>query len=152
MSVMRHLNGVLADDPNITSQNQLMFWSVFTLAFFAFLRSNKFTSPFSIYSNPMVHLSHSDISFTSKESLSLQLTSSKTDYLQIGCSIMFVCSMAMHHYLAHRPPCNSNPLILSQQGNFLNFVPPSPGLGFHHRVLYAPHSFHIVGSNYCHRG
>ena len=40
----------------------------------------------------------------------------------------------------------------SHQGQSnLNFAPPAPMLGFHHRVLCASHSFHIVGSSYCRR-
>ena len=125
MSVMRQLKGALADDPQIASQDKLMLWSAFTLAFFAFLRSSEFTSPSSVHFNPLVHLSRSDISFTSAGSLSLQLKSSKTDPFRMGCSITLapsgrsVCAVrAMRRYLAHQLPGNSTPSISSQQGNF----------------------------------
>ena len=126
MSVMRQLKGALGDDPQIASQDKLMLWSAFTLAFFRFLHSSEFTSPSSTHFNPLVHLARSDISFTSDGSFLLQLKASKTDPFQIGCSIMLapsgrlVCAVrAMHCYLAHQLPSNSTRLISSQQGNFL---------------------------------
>ena len=79
MSVMRQLKGALADNLQIASQDKLMLWSAFTLAFFGFLRSSEFTSPSPTHFNPLVHLACSDISFTSDGSLVLQLKASKTD-------------------------------------------------------------------------
>ena len=141
-----------------------MLWSAFTLAFFAFLRSSKFTSPSSVRFNPLVHLSHSDISFTSAGSLSLQLKSSKTDPFLTGCSIMLapsgrsVCAVrAMHRYEAHQLSGNStHPFFLnraiSHQGQSnLSSVPPASKLGFCHRVLCIP-QFPHWGCNYCCRG
>ena len=103
-----------------------MLWSAFTLAFFAFLRSSKFTSPSSVHFNPLVHLSCSDISFTSAGSLSLQLKSSKTDPFRMGCAIMIVPSgrsvcavQAMRRYLAHQLSGNSTPLYFFSTGQFL---------------------------------
>ena len=102
-----------------------MLWSAFTLAFLAFLRSSEFTSPSSVHFNPLVHLSRSDISFTSAGSLSLQLKSSKTDPFRMGCSITLapsgrsVCAgRPVRRYLTHQLPGNSTPFISSQQGIF----------------------------------
>ena len=99
-----------------------MLWSAFTLAF---LHLSKFTFPSSTHFNLLVHLSHSDISFTSDRSLSLQLKSSKTDPFLMGCSITLtpsswlVCAVwAMHAtWLTslHEIPTS---FISSQQGNF----------------------------------
>jgi len=126
MSVMRQLKEALADDPQIASQDKLMLWSTFTLAFFAFLRLSEITSPSPVHFNPLVHLSHSDISFTSASSLSLQLKSSKTYPFWIGCSITLapsghsVCAVwAMRLYLAHQLPGNSIPLYFYSTGQFL---------------------------------
>ena len=103
-----------------------MLWSAFNLAFFAFLRSSEFTSPSSVHFNPLVHLSCSDISFTSAGTLSLQLKSSKTDSFRMGCSIMLapsgcsVCAVrAMRRYLAHQLPGNSTPFYFFSTGQFL---------------------------------
>ena len=87
MSFVRQLKGALAADLQIPSQDKLMLWSAFTLAFFAFLRSSEFTSPSSTHFNSRVHLSRSDITFTSDGSLLLQLKSSKMDPFRKGCSI-----------------------------------------------------------------
>ena len=126
MSVMCQLKGALADDPQIASQDKLMLWSAFTLAFFGFLRSSEFTSPSATHFNPLVHLACSDISFTSDGSLLLQLKASKTDPFRMGCSITLapsgrsVCAVrAMHRYLAHQLPGNSTPLYFFTTGQFL---------------------------------
>ena len=154
MSVMRQLKGALADDPQITSQDKLMLWSAYTLAFFGFLRSSKFTSPSSTDFNPLVHLACSDISFTCNGSLLLQLKASKTDPFRMGCSITLapsggsVCAVrAMHHNLAHRLPGNSTPLYLFSTGQFLTRDKVTSILRFQLQRLgfatesYASHSF-----------
>lgn len=156
MSVMRQLKGALADDPQIASQDKLMLWSAFTLAFFAFLRSSEFTSPSSVHFNPLVHLSRSDISFTSAGSLSLQLKSSKTDPFRMGCSITLapsgrsVCAVrAMRRYLAHQLPGNSTPLYSFSTGQFLTRDKVTSILRLQLQRLgfatesYASHSFRI---------
>jgi len=156
MSVMRQLKGALADDPQIASQDKLMLWSAFTLAFFAFLHSSKFTSPSSVHFNPLVHLSCSDISFTSAGSLSLQLKSSKTDPFRMGCSIMIVpsgrsvCAVrAMRRYLAHQLSGNSTPLYFFSTGQFLTRDKVTSILRLQFQCLgfatesYASHSFQI---------
>ena len=61
-----------------------MLWSVFTLAFYGFLRSSEFTSPSTTQFNPQVHLCFTDLSFTSEGML--HLNSSKTDPYHQGCS------------------------------------------------------------------
>ena len=132
-----------------------MLWSAFTLAFFAFLRSSEFTSPSSVQFNPLVHLSRSDISFTSAGSLSLQLKSSKTDPFRMGCSITLapsgrsVCAVrAMRRYLAHQRPGNSTPLFFST-GQFLTRDKVTSILRLQLQRLgfatesYASHSFRI---------
>ena len=123
---MRQLKGALAADCQIPSQDKLMLWSAFTLAFFAFLCSSEFTSPSSTHFNSRVHLSHSDITFTSEGSLSLQLKSSKTDPFRKGSSITLapsgqsVCAVrAMHRYLDHQPPQDATPLYFFTTGQFL---------------------------------
>jgi len=125
MTVMRQLKGALAADPQFTSQDKLMLWSAFTLAFFGFLRSSEFTSPSTSYLNSLVHLYHSDISFTTQGSVIMQLRSSKTDPFRKGCSITLspsgrsVCAVrAMRRYLDHQPPSNATPFTSSQKGNF----------------------------------
>jgi len=156
MSVMCQLKGALANDPQIVSQDKLMLWSAFTLVFFAFLCSSEFTSPSSVLFNLLVHLSHSDISFTSAGSLSLQLKSSKTDPFRMGCSIMFtpsgrsVCAVrAMHRYLAHQLSGNSTPFYFFSTGQFLTRDKVTSILHFQLQRLgfatesYAFHSFHI---------
>ena len=156
MSVMRQLKGALADDLQIASQDKLMLWSAFTLAFFGFLRSSEFTSPSPTHFNPLVHLACSDISFTSDGSLVLQLKASKTDPFRMGCSITLapsgrsVCAVrAMHHYLAHRPPGNSTPLYIFSSGQFLTRDKVTAILRLQLQHLgfatesYAPHSFRI---------
>ena len=87
MSVMSQPKGALAADPQIPSQDKLMLWSAFALAFFAFLHSSEFTSPSSTDFNQHVHLSRSDNAFPSDGSSFLQLKSSKMDPFQKGCSI-----------------------------------------------------------------
>ena len=126
MSVMRQLKGALADDHQFAAQDKLMLWSAFTLAFFAFLRSSEFTSPSSTLFNPRLHLCHSDISFTTAGSLSLQLKTSKTDPFRKGCSIILapsgrsVCAVrAMRRYLDHQPPRSATPLYFFSTGQFL---------------------------------
>ena len=126
MSVMRQLKGALADDPQFAPQDKLMLWSAFTLAFFGFLRSSEFTSPSPSYFNSLVHLSRSDISFTTHGSLILQLKSSKTDPFRKGCFITLapsgrsVCAVrAMLRYLDHQPPRSATPLYFFSTGQFL---------------------------------
>ena len=156
MSVMRQLKGALADDPQFAPQDKLMLWSAFTLAFFGFLRSSEFTSPSSSYFNSLIHLSRSDISFTTDGSLILQLKSSKTDSFRKGCSITLapsgrsVCAVrAMLRYLDHQPPRSATPPVfllyraISHQGqSHLNLAPPAPTLRLPHKS-YASHSFRI---------
>ena len=126
MSAMRQLKGALAADHQFASQVKLMLWSAFTLAFFAFLRSSEFTSPLSTLFNPQLHLCHSDISFTTTGSLSLQLKTSKTDPFGKGCSIILgpsgrsVCAVqAKRRYLDHQPPPSATPLYFFSTGQFL---------------------------------
>ena len=153
---MRQLKGALADDPQLASQDKLMLWSAFTLAFFAFLRSSEFTSPSSTHFNPCVHLSRSDISFTTDGSLSLQLKSSKTDPFRKGCSITLapsrrsVCAVrAMHRYLDHQPPRSATPLYFFSSGQFLTRDKVTSVLRLQLQRLgfstecYASHSFRI---------
>ena len=156
MSVMRQLKGALADNLQIASQDKLMLWSAFTLAFFGFLRSSEFTSPSPTHFNPLVHLACSDISFTSDGSLVLQLKASKTDPFRMGCSITLAPSgrsacafRAMHHYLAHWPPGNSTPLYIFSTGQFLTRDKVTAILHLQLQHLgfatesYASHSFRI---------
>jgi len=126
MSVMRQLKGALAAEPQFASQDKLMLWSAFTLAFFGFLHSSEFTSPSTSYFNSLVHLSHSVISFTMQGSLIMQLKSSKTDPFRKGCSITLspsgqsVCAVrAMRRYLDHQPPRSATPLYFFSTGQFL---------------------------------
>ena len=155
MSVMRQLKGALADDPQFASQDKLMLWSAFTLAFFGFLRSSEFTSPSLSYFNSLVHLSCSDISFTSHGSLILQLKLSKTDPFRKGCSITLAPSgrsvravRAMLRYLDHQPPRSAPPPPVFLH---LNLAPPAPTLRLHHRVLCFP-QFPHWSCNYRCRG
>ena len=125
MAVMRQLKGALADDPHIASQDKLMLWSAFTLAFFALLRNSEFTSPSSVHFNLLIHLFCSDISFTSAGLLLLQLKSSKlipsgwavplrslllaSQSVQCGqCAVTWFTSFQ----------AIPSPFISSQQGNF----------------------------------
>jgi len=153
---MRQRKGALADDPEIASEDKLMLWSAFTLAFFAFLGLSKFTSPSSVHFNPLVHLSRSDISFTSPGSLSLQLKSSKTDPFRMGCSITLapsshsVCAVqAMCRYLAHQLSGNSTLLYFFLTGQFLTRNKVTSILHLQLQCLgfatesYASHSFCI---------
>ena len=156
MSVMRQLKGALAANPQFTLQDKLMLWSAFTLVFFGFLCSSEFTSPSTSYFNSLVHLSHSDISFTTQGSLIMQLKSSKTDPFRKGCSVMLspsgrsVCAVrAMRSYLDHQPPRNATPLYFFSAGQFLTRDTVTSilrhllqRLGFS-TESYASHSFRI---------
>ena len=61
----------------------LMLWSSFTLAFYGFLQFSEFTSPSASQFNPLVHLSTTNVSFTSTGCLALHLKASKTDLLSV---------------------------------------------------------------------
>ena len=164
MSAMRQLKGVLADDPQFTSQDKLMLWSAFTLAFFGFLRSSEFTSPSSSYFNLLVDLSRSDISCTTHGSLN---TAAKVTqklfpfgrvvpshslppagrYVPYGqCTITWITSL---------PAVPPHPLfywaISRQRQSHLSVTPPAPTLRFPQLVLCFPQFSHW-GCNYRCRG
>lgn len=92
MALLRQIKTELAQAPDILPHDKLMLWSAFTLAFYGFLQSSEFTSPSTTQFNPLVHLSQSDISFSSDGSLNLQLKASKTDPYRQGCSLLLAPS------------------------------------------------------------
>ena len=65
MTLLRQIKEELARAPDYLPTDKLMLWSAFTLAFYGFLRSSEFTSPPASQSNPLVHLSTTDVSVTS---------------------------------------------------------------------------------------
>ena len=152
---MRQLKEALAADAQFTSQDKLMLWSAFTLAFFGFLRSSEFTSPSTSYFDSLVHLSHSDIRFTTQGSLIMQLKSSKTDPFRKGCSITLSLWPVGMCRTGHAPlpgspaflQCHPPLLLLSRaishEGHsHLHLTPPAPTFRIRHRVLCFPQFLH----------
>ena len=84
MALLRQIKTELAQAPDIFPHNKLMLCSAFTLAFYGFLRSSEFTSPSTTQFNPLVHLSRSDISFSSDGSLRLRLVLNQLSTLELG--------------------------------------------------------------------
>ena len=80
MTLLQQIKEELARAPDYLL---LMLWSAFTLAFHGFLRSSEFTSPSASQFNPLVHLSTTDVSFTSTGCLTLHLKASKMDLLSV---------------------------------------------------------------------
>ena len=80
MTLLRQIKEELARAPDYLL---LMLWSAFTLAFHGFLRSSEFTSPSTSQFNPLVHLSTTNVSFTSTGCLTLHLKASKMDLLSV---------------------------------------------------------------------
>ena len=126
MVLLRRIKTELARAPDITPQDKLMLWSAFTLAFYGFLRSSEFTSPSSTRFNPLVHLSRSDISFSSDGYLHLQLKASKTDPYRQGCSLLLapsgrsVCAIrALRKYLVMSSSSRVAPLYVFYSGLYL---------------------------------
>ena len=116
MSLLWKLKSELAQAPDILPRDELMLWSAFTLAFFAFLHSSEFTSPSTSHFNALSHLSASNIAFNS---LSLHLKSSKTDPYHQGCSLLIapsgrsVCAVpAIKKYMADRPFNSDGPFYI----------------------------------------
>ena len=80
MTLLQQIKEELARAPDYLL---LMLWSAFTLAFHGFLRSSEFTSPSTSQFNPLVHLSTTNVSFTSTGCLTLHLKASKMDLLSV---------------------------------------------------------------------
>ena len=156
IALLRQIKTEVARAPDILPEDKLRLWSAFTLAFYGFLRSSEFTSPSTTQFHPHVHLSWSDISFSSDGSLSLQLKASKTDPYRQGCSLLLapsgrsVCAIqALRKYLALSPPTKQGPLYVFHSGLYLTRAKATSVL----RLLlqrigvptehYASHSFRI---------
>ena len=156
MTLLRQIKEELARAPDYLPTDKLMLWSAFTLAFYGFLRSSEFTSPSASQFNPLVHLSTTDVSFTSTGCLTLHLKASKTDPYRQGCSLLIapshrsVCAMrALRKYLALRLTSGTSPLYVFQSGNYLTRTKVTTiirtllqRLGISSE-LYASHSFRI---------
>ena len=156
MALLRQIKTELAQAPDILPHDKLMLWSAFTLAFYGFLRSSEFTSPSTTQFNPLVHLSRSDISFSSDGSLRLQLKASKTDPYRQGCSLLLapscrsVCAIrALCKYLALSSSSTVTPLYVFPSGLYLTRAKVTSVLRlFLQRTgvpteHYASHSFRI---------
>ena len=133
-----------------------MLWSTFTLAFYGFLCSSKFTSPSATQFNSLVHLCFTDVSFTSEGCLTLHLKSSKTDPYRQGCSLLIapsrrsVCAVrALRKYLSLHSVSGASPLYVFQSGAYLTRAKVTSTLRTllqHLSIsteLYASHSFRI---------
>ena len=146
----------LACAPDYLPTDKLMLWSSFTLAFYGVLQSSEFTSPSAFQFNPLVHLSTTDVSFTSTGCLTLHLKASKTDPYRQGCSLLIapshrsVCAVrALRKYLALRLTSGTSALFIFQSGNYLTRTKATTiictllqRLGISSE-LYASHSFRI---------
>ena len=148
----------LACAPDYLPTDKLMLWSSFTLAFYGVLQSSEFTSPSAFQFNPLVHLSITDVSFTSTGCLTLHLKACKTDPYRLGCSLLIapapshrsVCAVrALKKYLAQRLTSGTSPLYVLQSGNYLTRAKVTTILrtllqwvGISSE-LYASHSFRI---------
>ena len=101
MTLLRQIKEELARAPDFLPFDKLMLWWAFTLAFYGFLCSSKFTSPSATQYNSLVHLCFTDVSFTSEGCLTLHLKSSKTDpfhqgyshLINIVLSLCYVCAV-----------------------------------------------------------
>ena len=156
MTLLRQIKEELARAPDYLPTDKLMLWSAFTLAFYGFLRSSEFTSPSASQFNPLVHLSTTNVSFTSTGCLTLHLKASKTDPYRQGCSLLIapshrsVCVLrALRKYLALRLTSGTSPLYVFQSGNYLTRAKVTTiirtllqRLGISSE-LYASHSFRI---------
>ena len=126
VTLLRQIKEELARAPDFLPSDKLMLWSAFTLAFHGFLRSSKFTSPYTTQFNPLVHLCFTDVSFTSKGCLALHLKSFKTDPYHQGCSLLIapflhsVCAVrTLRKYLSLRSVSGASPLYVFQSGAYL---------------------------------
>ena len=139
MTLLRQIKEELARAPDYLPTDKLMLWSAFTLAFYGFLRSSEFTSPSASQFNPLVHLSTTDVSFTSTGCL-----------LLIAPSHRSVCTVrALRKYLALRLTSGTSALYVFQSGNYLTRTKVTTiirtllqRLGISSE-LYASHSFRI---------
>ena len=139
MTLLRQIKEELARAPDYLPTDKLMLWSAFTLAFYGFLRSSEFTSPSASQFNPLVHLSTTDVSFTSTGCL-----------LLIAPSHHSVCTVrALRKYLALRLTSGTSALYVFQSGNYLTRTKVTTiirtllqRLGISSE-LYASHSFRI---------
>lgn len=107
------------------SQDKLLYWAAFTLAFFCFLRASEYTSPSHHYYNPAKHLSLTDVSLKS-QSLQICIKRSKTDKfgrtakILVGSTGSSICPVrAMKKYLHNRTARPPGPLFTSSNGQFL---------------------------------
>ncbi|CAH3121108.1 unnamed protein product [Porites lobata] len=73
MSLLRQIKEEVSHAPDFQQSDKLMLWSALTLAFYNFQQSSEFTSPSASEFNPLVHLSATDVSFTSNGCLGLHL-------------------------------------------------------------------------------
>ena len=139
ITLLRQIKEELARAPDYLPTDKLMLWSAFTLAFYGFLRSSEFTSPSASQFNPLVHLSTTDVSFTSTGCL-----------LLIAPSHRSVCTVrALRKYLALRLTSGTSALYVFQSGNYLTRTKVTTiirtllqRLGISSE-LYASHSFRI---------
>ena len=139
MTLLRQIKEELAHAPDYLPTDKLMLWSAFTLAFYGFLRSSEFTSPSASQFNPLVHLSTTDVSFTSTGCL-----------LLIAPSHRSVCTVrALRKYLALHLTSGTSALYVFQSGNYLTRTKVTTiirtllqRLGISSE-LYASHSFRI---------
>lgn len=73
MSLLRQIKEEVSHAPDFQQSDKLMLWSALTLAFYNFQQSSEFISPSASEFNPLVHLSATDVSFTSNGCLGLHL-------------------------------------------------------------------------------
>jgi len=156
MTLLRQIKDELARAPDFLPSDKLMLWSAFTLAFYGFLHSSKFTSPLATQFNPLVHLCFTDVSFTSEGCFTLHLKSPKTDPYHQGCSLLialslrFICAVReLRKCLSLRSISGASPLYVFQSIAYLTRAKVTSTLCILLQCLsiptelYASHSFTI---------
>ena len=113
---------------DLNSFDDVMFWAACLLAYFAFLRSAKFTVSSLSAFNPSLHLSMSDVSvdvLLDPSCLQVFIKAFKTDPFQKGCNVFIglgslpLCTVqAVVSYLGHRGH-HPRPLFLLENGRLL---------------------------------
>nr|XP_006815366.1 PREDICTED: uncharacterized protein LOC102808214 [Saccoglossus kowalevskii] len=153
MNILRRLKESLRTHPSIHTNDKLMLWSAFTVAFFGFLRVSEFTATSPQHFDKTRTLLIEDT--TCAIELYVQLRASKTDPFRHGCIIKIaptftsVCAVrAYTKYCSICAPSPQTPAFQFHSGSWLTRQSLTTHLrdlltraGIQNPRLYTTHSF-----------